>query len=50
MKIMSNGLDLEGAIKLFLIFKEWSYSNDLQEFLDFVKEQGVKIREGVDEK
>ena len=46
---MSNGFDLETAIKMFLIFKEWGHSTDLDEFLDFIKEQGVKIREGKDE-
>lgn len=40
------GFDLETAIKTFLVYNEWSHSEDLQAFLEFVKEKGLKIREG----
>ncbi|MGD9382075.1 MAG: hypothetical protein PVI03_06485 [Candidatus Thorarchaeota archaeon] len=40
------GFDLETAIRMFLAYKEWGHSDDLAAFLEFVKEQGMKIREG----
>ena len=42
------GFDLETAINIFLAYKDWDFSDDLQYFLEFVKEQGMKIREGID--
>jgi hypothetical protein len=44
------GFDLETAIKIFLVYKEYGHSDDLAAFLEFVKEKGLKIREGDNEK
>ncbi len=40
------GFDLETAIKTFLVFKEWGHSTTLTEFLEFIKDQGIRIRKG----
>jgi len=40
-----NGFDLETAIRIFVNYKEWGHSEDLDAFLKFVKEQGMRIRE-----
>lgn len=39
------GFDLETAIKTFLTYKEWGHSEDLEAFLKFVREKGLRIIE-----
>ena len=39
------GFDLETAIKIFLVYKEWNHSEDLDSFLKFVKGKGLRIIE-----
>jgi len=45
-KIGSAGFDLETAIKTFLVSQEWGHSEDLDTFLEFVKKEGLRIKEG----
>jgi len=41
-----SAFDLETAITTFLIYKEWGHSDDLAAFLEFVRKEGLKIKEG----
>ncbi len=46
LKGKDEGFDLETAIKTFLVFKEWGHSTTLTDFLEFIKDQGIRIRKG----
>lgn len=40
------GFDLATAIKIFLCYRNCGPSEDLADFLSFIKKYGIKIRQG----